>query len=67
MPLQPLHLPVVRLRAVLQLRFRLRLRRPLRRGRGDRLTFDPTLPGPAARFRGAPHSPRETSPCALPC
>jgi len=64
MPLQPLHLPVVRLRAVLQLRFRLRLRRPLRRGRDDRLTLDPP-PGSAARLRGAPHFPKETSPCAL--
>lgn len=51
MPLQPLRLPVVRLRLVLPVRFRLRLRRALRRAPG-RLTLDPWPLEPPRGARG---------------
>jgi len=65
MPLQPLRLPVLRLRPGLRVWFRLRLRRALRRAASGRLIVDPRPPVPPRGAGGV--FPKDTSPCAFPC
>ena len=52
MPLQPLHLPVLRLRPGLPVRLSLRLRRPVRRAQGRRLIIAPRPPAPLSGAGG---------------